>query len=393
MKKSKLTNGKNQQGITTIVMATMLILTVSIMSIYTAQSGIVEQKISSNYYNLNQAFEAAQSGLDIVTDNISVDLFDDIITHHPKSNIATESDFNFALNNSLFKLNSTESTNTIARFQIEAIMNNEKPNTVTVNSFGFSEDNASEFANVKLSQKLILLPLIHYQPPASVIAKKSISIGDKTILANNDSQYLNAAWSGGNIKTNLGGKTAKIDITSFDKSKSATSGLYAKDKKLQSMTNNEFFELFFVSSKSEIKKKSHVISCTVNCSLNDIELARKDGNLPNIIWVDAKTTEGKSKSLVLNKVSKIGSIKNPVLLIIDGDLVLNNTNLTITGIVYTTQSLAHDTPKAKIIGSYLTEKNLKSKNDLQIHYSNTVLRNLIRNTSEFVKIAGSWKDF
>jgi len=403
-------NYKYQSGMATMLMSLVMVMTISMVSIYGAQVSVVEQKISSSHYRSKQAFEAAQAGLEATIFTLTPDILNNLIAPAGGAiTIGTENDL--PIDPAQAASYSVASGN--GHYQINFSRNAGNSKRVDITSFGFSGDNASLVstnADQIIHQSIELVPIINSQPPANIVSLGSIDLGKKVSITNTSGANLAATWSGGSTTVNA----SSINVT-----QNGGSGTYSNDGNLQGLAssastaeinaglknitqNNQFFENFFSESKARLKARSTVINCqAAGCNTNDLKSQLSfDANnnlLDHVIWVDAYD-EGSDKvrTLNLDKNFSLGTASNPVILIVEGKIKLNNSNANINGVVYTTQSFKNGKGKGRVTGSLISEGDISATGSMKFVYDNDVtMTNALNSsgTTRYTRVAGTWRDF
>jgi hypothetical protein len=156
---------------------------------------------------------------------------------------------------------------------------------------------------------------------------------------------------------------------------------------LSSMSDADFFASYFGVGASSLKNS--VANYYTNSSNTNYKSVL-DGKTGTSIWIDQ--TGG---TATLNGNMTIGSVTDPVLLIVNGDVRFSG-NVTIYGYIYvlgdsTTDLLGNVT----VIGGMSTTDDLNATGSIQVVYSPSVLGNLQNNANMryYAKVPGSWKDF
>ena len=384
-----------QFGGVTLMMSLVILVTLGLMSIYSAQVTVTEQKISSNHYRTKQGFEAAQAGLDAIMAQLNVAFVDRITANGATG--TSDSFVNAGINlPTLSHGGSTSNTQNIGTYSVEFTKNALNPKMIDISISGFSGDNQSNSPNQIITQSILPVSLMAYTPPTPVVAKGKIQIGNNVSISNKTNSSTDelpkATWSGGITQTNVGGSPANIDVISQDGNLDGGTGVYEKDNDLASLNNNDFFQNFFAENKQRIKNKSKVIDCSNGCTGSDL-LDNNEDPISQMIWIETSNSGGSPGKLVIDSPITLGSSSNPILLIVDGEIEINDTNSNINGIIYTTKSFKNKTGAGNINGSLISEGSISATGDLKISYDKTQLSTLKNNTSRYIRVAGSWKDF
>ncbi|HFE38983.1 MAG TPA: hypothetical protein ENK06_11295, partial [Gammaproteobacteria bacterium] len=314
----KALNAK-QAGLATLMSAIVLLMVISMISVYTARVSVTEQKISSNQYRSQQAFEAAEAGLNSAIYNLNMDIVhralcvgSEIETsgickgHSAGTGVGTEADFTGE--QALVSLQA----NKTGDFSLTFSKNPDNDNIVNFSVYGYASDNPrqDEAPNQILRQSLLMRPVLNYHPPAPLIARSTLTLRSPTMITNKDIDSLAAFWSGG-AAILLG--LPMVDVVSTNGLE--TGGYYQNDDVLAGLDRgnpsgspakpNKFFENFFSDTFVNLKNRSLKLVCRTGCDETDLSgLFDMSGNpLGNhIIWVDANAGSGFEKLSVNNAI-------------------------------------------------------------------------------------------
>ena len=384
-----------QTGGATLMMSLVLVVTLGLMSIYSAQVTVTEQKISSNHYRTKQGFEAAQAGLDAIMAQLNVAFVNQVTTDGATANTANLTNAGITLP-TLSNGGNTGNTQAIGTYSVEFNKSVSNPEMVNIMISGFAGDNQSNSPNQVITQSVLPISLMTYTPPTSIVARGKIQIGNNVSIINKTNSPTNdlpkATWSGGVTTTNTGGSSASIDVISQDGTLDGGSGIYEKDTALSNLSNDDFFKNFFSESKERIKNKSKAIDCSSGCTGSDLIDSNGDP-VAQMIWITTSNSGGAPGKLVIDSPITLGSASNPVLLIVDGKIEINDINANFNGLIYTTQNFKNNAGAGNINGSLISEGDISATGELKITYNKNQLLTLKNNTSHYVRVAGSWKDF
>ena len=388
-----------QSGGATLLMSLVLVTTMGLMTVYSAQVTTTEQKISANQYRTKQGFESAQAGLDAIIGRLNVAFVNNATMGGVAGDLSSFTRAGILLP-TLSKGGSSASSQSIGSYSVRFEKNNPLyPDIVNITVSGFSGDNQSNSPNQIISQSVTPMSMMAYKPPTPLIAHGNIDIGGKVSLVNKTNSPTGdlpkASWSGGRTQTDFGGVIANIDVTSEDGTLDGGTGVYERDEELENLTNDEFFENFFTQNKQRIKSRAKFVDCSTGCSGNDLLKTDSDGNevpLGQIIWVDTDNPGGTPGILRINSALTLGSSSLPVLLIVNGKIEIDHRNARLTGILYTSEDFTN-TGKGNIVGSLISEGSITADGELSLTYDNDTLTTLENNTSRYIRIAGTWKDF
>jgi len=367
-----------QSGAATLLMALVIVSLISMISVYAAQVSVVEQKISINHLYSQQAFEASEVGLEIVRRNLNKNIIQRVSEN--KDRVGSIEDFNNAgipITTQLVDSNN----NQLGSFTFQ-LTTHETTDIINLRVDGFSANNISGFPNQTIHQKFSFSPLVAQQPLSPLVAKGDIHVTNSDAIITNLSEHSTTAiWSGGNTN-NIG----KLITTHPDNIQSPYS-------QLANLSDDDFLNNFFTKTRDRIKMQSnHIIKCSMDCYINNLT-DDFSNPLTGIIWIDAfHSTNNAYGTVFLEDAIQLGTSENPVIVIIDGHIEFKHSAASITGLVYTTQSVKNAN-KGSINGALISEKNININGKMNIRYDHDVINNLIEKTGEFTRIAGSWRDF
>ena len=245
---------------------------------------------------------------------------------------------------------------------------------VQLDSTGWSDDKSAA-ANVR--QTLQIIPLLLNPPDAGVTSRRNIIMNGNIDLINTGTDI--TAKGGGSVTLHGGSQAITSDP--------ANNGIEENNPELLGMnTNEEFFQSFFGITKADAKLQSINMICDESSCLNQDGQPVSPGDFPGEnIWITGNTSIE----------SNIGSEDHPVVLIIDGDLILDE-DVSIWGLIYFTSNghKVQASGNGHLYGAILAEnENFIAGGDLTIEYDNSVLVAPRGGNGFYVKIAGTWRDF
>jgi len=404
----------NQIGMATLMISVVMLTSIALMSVYTAQVGVMEQKISANHYRAKQAFEAAQAGLDHIIFNLDMRIVENALctgggsgvgvcdTRGLGSGTGNRADFVDGSGDSVLSNLSNGGAQAIGDYDIQFSQNATNPEMIDFTLSGYSGDNIGGGApNQVVSQSIMRQPLLSYPPPAALISRGSQTLDTNVTVTNTSGNLPPAAWAGAAIAPG----SAVINVTSVDDA--SIGGYYPSDATLAALTlgdvtadpvePNKFFENFFSESFVNFQNRAEIIDCEANCTQAAFAGLVNGVGTPTdnaIIWVDAENA-GAYSTLALNGAINLGTAASPVILIVDGNLNMTNVGVNIFGVVYTTQDLGFANTDGNVNGALVSEGNITitAANSVNVTYDNTVMTNIGANFARFTRVAGSWRDF
>ena len=382
----------------TLMVSVALLTSIGLMSVYTAQVGVMEQKISANHYRTAQAFESAQAGMD----NMIQSLDAQIIFAVTQLNMSVADAF-AAAGRDLAAL-SAGGGQSLGHYDLALAINPDDSNLIDVTLSGYAGDNADGAPNQIIRQRLFHTPMLNAAPPAPLIARGTIDVDGDVSLTNKEIGSLISSWSGG--ATSVG--SATIDVTANDGS--ADGGYSQNQANLAALSDDDMFENTFSDSKANVKNRGAVINCipddpdraAVTCDENVLSSAVDVHGNPtgsNIIWVDAKKLNADpnldptyDKLTIGGSGFKLGTAGHPVVLIVDGELEISG-DAEFYGVIYTTNDFNNASNAAKVTGSLISEGNIIANGALDFTYDNAVFNNMNTMIARYIRVAGSWRDF
>jgi len=386
-----------QTGVATMVMSITLLVSVSLMSVYSAQVSVMNQRISSNQYRTTQAFEAAQAGIDSVFANLDMNVIqnalctgsgtetdvNDICYSLPPASgsgsLASFSDADISLHSL-----STKNQQTVGEYNVSFEKHADFENMVTLTITGYAGDNPMSAEgskpNIRITQDLVKTGLMSNPPSVPLTSKTTIEIKSSTVIINESTS--------GNGKAFCANGSVKME---GDPDLSRANGSTSNSGEYDGMDNDTYFKYFFSESKEALKQRAidnnAVLSCN-ECSASNIQSIIASSNDSDIIWIEG--------GIKINGAIDVGSAASPKIFIVEDDSLIEHSNAKFYGILYVMGQLEYD--EGSITGAVVTEGHVKMDNDDEgitavITYSDDVLSNLDRKFSQLTRVSGSWKDF
>jgi len=381
-----------QRGAATLITSLILLVAMTIITIFAARSAIMEQKIFANEFRAKQAFEAAEAGLEYTLAYLltagGADKDDDgtIDAIDMDGDLSTA---NTLSNSSEFSVSITDNSG--------GNMTN-----LTVESTGLSDDDS---ARAIVSQVVVIVPAIPDVPGNPVISKGAVSINGAAEVINPEGNA--TIWTGDNNVTFSGasGKTQIPDPSNpsqlIDSSDANGLGpdVIAGDTNLSSMTDAQFFQAFMGTDATSYQNAAQVREVPAanaanaynHSTLPGIDLAREE-----VIWVNGNpslngnTTVGCTVTVTGSGTCPSANTK-PVVMVIDGNLSGNGT-VKVYGLVYITGDFA-GSGNLEVTGAVIMEGDVTGTGSLNVTYSSSVLGSLSNIPISAGSLAGSWHDF
>jgi len=397
-----------ERGAATLIVAMVLLFSITLISILTARTTILETKISANEFRGKQAFEAADAGMQYAIAYLNSGGATRDGSGDPMVLTATLGNSTI-YSTTLFDEDSDATTTGISTTNCLAMLPIPEFH-VCVSSDGSSDDAA--FTRTISQLALIASPLAN--PPNNPLTSKSIvDIRGSGSIINPEGN--STIWSGDNMAfTGASPKTfvASPDVTATldgspneendvialkneldaagldssllngiaETSTKDTIGfdIVADDANLASLTDDEFFENFFGYDPASYN------SSMVTTEIAGGKVAGSLSGLTNeVIRVDGDAQ-------VMSNIT-IGTVEEPVILIIDGDL-FGAGKVTINGILYVRGDWT-GAGRLEIRGGAVIEGQVNGKGNMDVIYSSMVLDQVGTNLQSSGPIPGTWRDF
>lgn len=362
--------GFGQSGAATLLMSIILISSMTLIILFAASYGIMQQKISSNSYRYLQAYEASEAGLEFaipyLDQNRATILANPVAGYIPVyTNSATQ---NVVLgNNSRFSITYTN-----------PIANNY--NLIKITVTGLSDDSSSSLITTQLVQYDSFLMTV---PTSSLVAKGSVILSGSSQVINTSTN--NNITSGSTITIQGSGNTVTSNPLVSSTSSGLKSDVTQNNSTIAAMTNTEMFTSYFGVDQTSFKNNvDHYYNNNSNTNYNSV----LDGKTNTIIWIDQTAGEAR-----IDGNTVIGSVTQPVLIVVNGDLRLSG-SATIYGLVYVVGGTQTDAiGNSEVVGALVNAGDLKLSGSAKLTYSANVLNAIQQNIGFFAKVPGSWMDF
>ncbi len=237
-------------------------------------------------------------------------------------------------------------------------------------------------ASVRLRTTLALLPALLAPPPATLTAVGSIAAGAAALgLHNADALSAGIAAHAGD---SVDGSALRISSTP---GASTAAAVLSGDGTLASLTPGQLFGRLFGVDFAQWKYQPGVrrLPCTSDCSGQLLELLQTNADVARV------AIEG---NLRIERSVQIGSRDKPVVLAIDGDLLLDGP-LQIHGLVIARQmrwnGVALD-GGGLLHGAVVLSGGYSGDGAADLVYDPLLMRRLKRDAGTWVRLPGSWRD-
>lgn len=384
-----------QRGVATLIMSLILLTTLTFVIFYTARGVVMEQKIATNDFRGRMAFEAAEKGIESAmaaianewTINATVDADGNIVTTLVTDNVVFDVDDDGTVaNNSNSDTLANGSTVTVT---INGTISEEQTR-YDLTSVGVSDDAT---ATQTINQTFVILPPIPNTPDAPLLSRSAIVIGGSATVTNPEGH--STIWSGGdvNVGSNAATSTAIADPTDSNypdclggsvrcgttpSSSTDVLGLdiIGNDSSLSNLSDEEFF-YNFLGDYPDNFKDSRTDEITSN--LPDFD-ATAEGL---VIWQEGNISMAAGNTF--------GSMTEPALIIIDGDLEIAGNNF-FYGMVFITGEIK-GTGNLTVVGSAVVNGVGTSGGSVDVEFNSQVLKLLNQLGGQPAGTSGSWRDF
>ena len=393
-----------QTGATTLAMAMVLLLLITMVSVYTSRTVLLEQKISANDFRARQSFEAAESGLQIAIAYIgSRSGADKDGDGNADPVFDTDGDGIGNVNTSTFTDGSSVTvtvTGGFPQFSVQAVgVSDDRTATRTVRSVGATVDTLPNSPENPLTTKGTVVvngsATVHNPEGHSTIWSGSdVDLGSNnataTEIANpTDANYptcmdtsMTCSLTRSSTKNAIG-----LDVVEYDSS-------------LANLTPEEMFQNFFGLSMVNYRESRVTLDVAAADANN---LASNEANpgvhlgVGEVIWVEGNTslsnvtTVGCEEKVVGSGTCPDASL-DPSILIINGDLATSGTP-NFYGLVYVVGSL-NMSSNTTVTGAVIVSGNLQSTTggSLDVWYNSDVL-DWTRDNGPLSGAPGSWQDW
>jgi hypothetical protein len=358
-----------QRGVSMLVLTVVLLFAATLIVLFAANSSVMQSKITSNQYRSQEAFAAAQAGLEfgisyLIQNNIA-------ITGSPSGGYippyTSSSTTNVALaNGSKFSIGYSN-----------PIANNYT--LILITATGTSDDGTA----TRVVQQLVQYGSYLLAPGSfTLVTIGTLSLSGNTTVTNTNTN--NTIEAGSSVAGSGNFKTVTSSGTS------STSGNFGSDitQNVASLANTSFGDLFsdyFGMTEAQFQSKA------VNTYTNNSNYATAlNGMTGTTVWINQT-----SGSANFSGSTTIGSATNPVLIVIDGNLNISG-NFTLYGFIFVLGASSATTNLSgniTIIGGMATTDNINASGNFTLTYNPSVLSNVQAATSYYAKVPGSWKDF
>lgn len=331
------------RGFATLAIAFVVLIVLTLTVLFTAEALINEQKITTNTYRSNLAFDTAQAGIEYGIKYID-------------TNRATVTDGQ-TVNGTL--LNGSA-------YQITFNFIGGNKNTANVVSTGITQDGASTRT---VKQAIKYYALTGTMPTNPIISRGKVELDGNANVKNLESST--TIISGGAVKIK-GSATTELASGVSSNSSATRSDIIENNDAIAGMTDAQLQTNYAGAQLTSFQSSANYQysgSGTTNYA-SDV-----NGKTGSIIYITQS-----SGTATINGSTTIGSATNPVILVIQGDVKING-NVTIYGNVYSTGNM-------ELSGNLKLNGMALSMQGVQVGIGNTEIYGAIVSGGEY-KITGS----
>jgi len=388
IRRTSFFNKRKQCGAALLIVSSVVLIGVTTVMIYTARVGIVEQKVTGNQIRAKQARQTAQSGLNVamrgirkieVMANAGVQTSDYLQTKSAggsSTNIHTIED--------------------VGTFTVAYNVTSADSNELTVTVEGKSVDGTGKRT---VTQNYKFAPFVSMAPPATTNVSGDITVQDPTIEFDNKHAASEATiWCGGMLKSK--GSDDLQPAATLVRTQSQFLGTGQAFRRVQAQSNtvagatplptgDALFQTFFTNKKKNIKAMANLITCpSGGCTSADL-----DGTT-GLVWVVGNVNLD-APAIVGTHVA--GGVGDPVLLVVEGNLRVNNAGVEINGMVFIDNAAngGWDNTGATgglMRGAIIVDGNMSASGTLRMKYNRLIIDKLIETTGAYVPIPGTWQE-
>ncbi len=351
------TRPSRQRGAATLLLSAVILFTISTAAVIAARSAVTDLRTIHNYALAQQAREAADGALERGLNSLTWDL------------VATGSDTGYTLIGGAWSTYSGNPAKLVSTSYAHfRLLTAGDFTQVEVRATGIASDNQTQRQVFALAR---FVKNISYTSPGALTVRGNVTATASVNLTNTVQDV--GIWAGGTL---TGSPTVTVSVGAGD-------GIYTNDANLAALSPDGFFENFFSESKTFIRARATQVNCATPCSAStpEIQALNSTGGL---IWIDG--------DLTLDTPFAFGTTTDPVILVVTGNLTLNNPSAEIFGQLYVAGDWLNGAGGGRITGLAMVENNFDASGSLQIDYDATVLA-LTDKLGAYAKVPGSWRDF
>jgi len=348
-----------QNGIATLTIAVVLLVAATLIILFVTNNNLLQQKSTANQNRNNQAFFAADAGIQFgiaYLNNNRAAVIANPVSGFINYSVAALQNITLS-NNSKFTVVYTNPT-----------ANNF--NVITITSTGTSDDGTSTRV---ISQQVSFQTMLVHSPTLPLTSVGAVTLSGSSNVKNLNSNSTiqsgsTVSFSGsGSTTTSTGGSNKNHNGGDTSASVSSLNGL----------TASQFFNSMFGVSSSSVKNGATYCATVSACSLSI--------TTSGVVWIDSSATINDSVA------NQIGTAVSPVIMIVNGSFSLSG-GTSIYGIIYAFGNSSVGNGTAQVFGALLSAGTVNTTGNISINYDTTTINN-VSNIGTYAKIPGSWRDF
>ncbi len=366
-----------QAGFAALLLALSLLFGVTIVTLITAKSVLIEQRMSGSELRTEQAFEAAEVGLERGLDYLA--------NGGPDQN----SDGNTDILASTTQNNGSSYTVVFCGTTLPCVTPAASASIVLVYSQGWSDEHVAHQHIIQLMNKG---PALADPPNNPLTTRGTCGISGNGDITNPEGNAV--VWSGDAVDITNANFTTNIPHPMPDENascygtdlgcllKSSTRDyrgldVIDQDPSLSALTGELYFKNFFGELPGDYKHKR------VSIELSAAQANNANGKNGEVIWIDGDTSF--SGNITIGAQPNIPSI-----VIVDGNLS-GAGNVTINGLLYITGDFTA-AGNYTVYGAVIVEEDAALTGSLDIIFDSELLRNA-NYTGKMSVVAGTWRDW
>lgn len=361
------------RGAATLIFAVVLIVICTLIIIFAANYGRMQEASVTNQVRGAQAFEAAEAGMEFgiayLRQNAATVIANPVSGHFTYTNASLT---DVALGNgSRF---SVSYTNPVA--------NNYE--LIEITSTGVNDDDTS----TRIVRQQVQFGTLLMSPPTNTITSKgSVTLTGSAVVANtsNTNTIVSASTVsfGGNAETVLSTGTSSY-------AGNIGADIQQNNNALDTQSNDAFFSSIFGTTDLNVIQSQFQHKYTNSSDTN--YAGTLDGMQGTSIWINQTGTSVANFS----GNATIGSATNPVLMVVNGPLTVTG-NVTVYGFIFVIgpSGISNLMGNISVIGGMATTDDLTITGNANITFNPTILENIRNNPAMryYAKVPGTWKDF
>lgn len=391
-----------QTGSATLAMSLILLILITMVSVYTSRTVLLEKKISANDFRERQAFEAAESGLTTAISYLaSAGGFDKDNDGVLDPVFDTDADGIGDTNNLVYSDNSS----------VTVTLNGAFP-SFELQSVGLSDDLTATRTVQSLVATVDALP---NAPDNPLTTRGTVIINGSATVHNPEGH--STIWSGNDVElgannataTNIANPTDPGYPTCMDTSMTCSTtrssskvaiglDVIEHDSSLGNLTPAQMFQNFFGTSMANYRESRvslDVLAANANNLATDTASPGVHLGAGEVIWVEGntslnKTTVGCEVAVTGGGTCPAASV-NPSVIIINGDLETSGTPH-FYGLLYVVGDI-NMSSSTNVMGAAIVSGNTSSTSgSLDVWFNSDVL-NQVRDNGPLAGAPGSWQDW